>query len=187
MGKGIGGHTLPNEGLNDEWLTPPDIIASLGGWQGFDLDPCSPIVRPWPTAKNHFTKEDDGLTKPWIGRTFLNPPYGKATHEWLKKMAEHGDGIALIFARTETTWFHDWIFNHASGILFLRGRLTFRKVDGTPGPHNSGGPSCLVSYDSVAKFVKEQNADTDYVPNYDSLKNCGLEGKLVRINGLTIH
>lgn len=180
MGKGIGGHTLPNEGQNDEWLTPPNVLNSLGE---FDLDPCAPIVRPWPMAKDHFTKEHDGLAKTWLGRVFLNPPYGKATHLWLRKMSEHGDGIALIFARTDTEWFHDWIFNHASGILFLRGRLTFRKVDGTPGPHNSGGPSCLVSYDSVAKFVEEAAHGSPIArPNYDSLTKCGLEGKLVRIN-----
>lgn len=57
---------------NDEWLTPPEIMSSLGA---FDLDPCSPINRPWPTAGIHYTVEDDGLSKPWFGRVWCNPPH----------------------------------------------------------------------------------------------------------------
>lgn len=177
MGKGIGGHTLPNQGKNDEWLTPPEVLAKLGH---FDLDPCSPIVRPWPTADLHFTKEDDGLAQPWVGRIFLNPPYGKTTVDWLKKLYEHGDGIALIFARTDTEWFHDWVFSKASGILFLRGRLSFHYVDGRKAIHNSGGPSALVSYDNWPKFVKVASPGLPMpTPNYESLAKSGLEGRLV--------
>lgn len=55
-----------------EWLTPLGLISALGI---FDLDPCSPINRPWATAKNHFTIEDDGLRQKWFGRVFCNPPY----------------------------------------------------------------------------------------------------------------
>jgi hypothetical protein len=48
----------------DEWLTPKSIIDALGE---FDLDPCSPVVRPWNTAKKHLTIEDDGLLTDWGG------------------------------------------------------------------------------------------------------------------------
>ena len=57
----------------DEWLTPPDLLEKLGT---FDLDPCSPIVRPWDTAKHHYTIHDDGLSQTWFGRVWCNPPYG---------------------------------------------------------------------------------------------------------------
>ena len=80
----------------DEWLTPPEIIHALGC---FDLDPCAPVVRPWPTATRHYTIEDNGLVQPWDGRIWCNPPYGTETGRWLARMAEHGNGIALIFAR----------------------------------------------------------------------------------------
>ena len=63
-----------------EWLTPPEIIHNLGE---FDLDPCSPIIRPWETAKNYFT--DNGLNKDWFGRVWCNPPYGTETIKWMKK------------------------------------------------------------------------------------------------------
>jgi hypothetical protein len=95
----MGGHQSARM-IKDEWLTPPEIIHSLGE---FDLDPCSPIDRPWDTAKNHYNILDDGLSKEWNGRVWLNPPYGKEASKWLEKLSIHNNGIALIFARTEIT------------------------------------------------------------------------------------
>lgn len=86
----------------DEWLTPPEIVRSLGD---FDLDPCSPINRPWDTAKKHLTVIDDGLNQEWNGSVWCNPPYGKEAVKWLEKCAEHNNCIALVFARTETKMF----------------------------------------------------------------------------------
>lgn len=143
MGKGIGGHQRAYEGKTDEWLTPPDIIQALGP---FDLDPCSPINRPWDTAKVHYTVEDDGLSKPWMGRVWLNPPYGPMTGTWLNMLADHGNGISLIFARTETEMFHAQVWERADAIFFFKGRLFFHDVAGNRAKHNSGGPSVLVAY-----------------------------------------
>lgn len=127
---------------DDQWLTPPWIIETLGP---FDLDPCAPVNRPWNTAKEHYTKLDDGLSKPWHGRVWLNPPYGKETFKWLAKLAEHKNGIALIFARTETLGFHEYVWNEADSIFFFKGRLSFYKVTGEKGG-TANAPSCLVSY-----------------------------------------
>lgn len=63
---------------NDEWLTPPELVRSLGQ---FDLDPCAPVDRPWDTAGHHYTKLDAGLESFWYGRVWLNPPYGKFTFD----------------------------------------------------------------------------------------------------------
>ncbi|MGH8432526.1 MAG: DNA N-6-adenine-methyltransferase, partial [Solimonas sp.] len=87
---------------NDEWLTPPDILSRLGV---FDMDPCAPVVRPWDTARRHYTIQDNGLAQVWAGRVWCNPPFGREAVKWLRRMAEHGDGIALIPARTETAMF----------------------------------------------------------------------------------
>jgi len=147
-----------------EWLTPPDIIRALGS---FDLDPCAPERRPWSTARCHYTIQDDGLRQAWFGRVWLNPPYGPETHKWLARLAQHGNGIALIFARTETRMFFDYIWEQAHAVLFLRGRLTFYNLDGTK-PKNSGGaPSCLVAYG---------------LDNVAALGASGLAGKLVRLS-----
>jgi len=127
----------------DEWLTPPDVLRQLGP---FDLDPCSPIVRPWDTAAKHYTIQDDGLAQPWTGRVWCNPPYGRKTPKWLAKLAAHGNGIALIFARTETAIFFQCVWHKANGIFFFDRRLTFHHVTGEPAESNGGAPSCLVAY-----------------------------------------
>lgn len=128
---------------NDEWLTPPEILRALGS---FDLDPCSPIARPWDTAAKHFTVLDDGLSKPWGGRVWCNPPFGKEAVKWLRRMAAHGNGIALIPARTETAMFYETVWGAADGVLFLKSRPHFHFVDGTRAVFNSGAPICLVGY-----------------------------------------
>jgi len=142
----------------DEWLTPPEILAALGE---FDLDPCSPVNRPWPTAAQHYTVLDDGLAKPWAGRVWCNPPFGREAVHWLARMRDHGNGIALIPARTETAMFYETVWGYAAGVLFLRKRPHFhvsrdtsfihqgRQIfvpRGCPAPFNSGAPIALVAY-----------------------------------------
>lgn len=129
-------------GGKDEWLTPPDILAALGP---FDLDPCAPVLRPWDTAKNHYTEIDNGLTLAWVGRVFLNPPYSDAG-VWLSRLATHGNGVALVFARTDTRWFHSCVWGKADALLFLRGRLKFFHVDGSEAKGNCGAPSVLIAF-----------------------------------------
>lgn len=140
-----------------EWLTPPSLIEAFGE---FDLDPCSPINRPWPTAKAHYTAEDDGLTKPWSGRVWLNPPYDYHAERWMEKLAEHGNGIALIFARTDTKSFFDNVWERGDAALFLRGRLRFHLVDGSLPTHtNCGAPSVLVAYGTANVEALRRNAE----------------------------
>lgn len=140
---GIGGHHSPVAGT-DTWLTPPEIVQALGP---FDLDPCAaPSPRPWDTATRHITWPEDGLTAPWAGRVWCNPPYGRATARWLARMADHGNGTALIFARTETSMFVDHVWRRATALLFIHGRLHFHYVDGARASANAGGPSVLVAY-----------------------------------------
>lgn len=128
---------------NDEWLTPPEILAQLGS---FDLDPCAPVVRPWETAAQHFAEADNGLLKEWRGRVWCNPPFGREAVKWLRRMVEHGNGIALIPARTETKMFYECVWGKSDAVLFIRGRPHFHYVDGRRAPFNSGAPICLVAY-----------------------------------------
>lgn len=160
MTNGMGSHES-HRMIKDEWLTPPYILKALGE---FDLDPCAPAVRPWDMAKQHISLPDDGLACDWQGRVWLNPPYGYKTGKWLSKLAEHGNGIALIFARTETAdWFkHIWF--KASAILFIEGRLCFHHADGTAANNNSGAPSALIAYGK---------------DNAQALLQSGIRGRLV--------
>lgn len=126
-----------------EYYTPRHIMDKLGE---FDLDPCTPVNRLWDTAKHHFNINDDGLKQDWFGRVWLNPPYGRGMFEtWMHKMAVHGNGIALIPARTGTKGFHKEVFSVADSILFLEGRISFIQPDGTPLKGNDHD-SCLIAY-----------------------------------------
>lgn len=162
MRKGIGSHQSANM-MKDEWLTPPEIIKALGE---FTLDPCAPVVRPWEMANKHLTIEDDGLNQPWDGRVWCNPPYGLEAAKWLDKLSEHGNGIALIFARTETKMFFEYVWKRATAVLFLEGRLYFHHVDGSKARANAGAPSVLIAYG-------DENAET--------LKNCTIKGKFLAL------
>lgn len=128
---------------SDEWLTPPEILSALGD---FDLDPCSPIVRPWDTAAHHYDINDDGLSQQWVGRVWCNPPFGREAVKWLRRMADHGNGIALVPARTETAMFYECVWGVADAVLFIKGRPHFHRVDGSRAPFNSGAPICLIAY-----------------------------------------
>lgn len=159
--RGIGGHTSPVRGATDAWITPQPLVTALGA---FDLDPCEATPQPWKHALRGITEAEDGLKAKWHGRVWLNPPYS-SVWQWMGKLAEHGHGTALIFARTETAGFVEHVWCKASAILFLHGRLHFHYPNGDKAKGNSGGPSCLVAYG-------------DY--DAERLLLCGLPGSLVR-------
>jgi hypothetical protein len=161
---GMGGHQS-HKMIKDEWITPKEIIDAFGiGY--FDLDPCAAVNQPWSCARKAFTVEQDGLSYKWWGRVWLNPPYGSKTGIWLSKLAEHGDGIALIFARTETADWFKYIWSKATAILFIEGRLYFHHVNGERAKHNSGAPSALIAYGAESA---------------DALSKCGIKGKFIRL------
>ena len=124
-----------NEGLfssrTDEWATPISLFAELDKEFHFDLDPCS--THENAKCKDHYTIDDDGLAKNWGGRrVFCNPPYGRAIPAWVRKCYEESRKpdtlvVMLIPARTDTSYFHDYIYNRAREIRFIRGRLHFNE------------------------------------------------------------
>jgi hypothetical protein len=131
-------------GKSTDWITPRWVLAPLGE---FDLDPCTPEEMPWSTAKIRMTQEQDGLASPWCGRVWLNPPFDRRTlHRWLEKMADHGNGIALIPAATETKHFREFVWNRATSIYFLYTRPYFHFPSGDKSSSNSGCSICLVGY-----------------------------------------
>lgn len=140
----------------DEWYTPPEIIHTLGK---FDLDPASSIeaYNINRSANKIYTKDDDGLNREWKGRVFLNPPYSAPLlHQFLLKMGEHNYGIALLFSKVGTKWFHDIVFANASAIKILYERIQFIKPDGSRGKQPRNG-SILVSYGENDAEVLSRN------------------------------
>lgn len=104
-----------------EWYTPPAVFQALG--LSFDLDPASPPHGlPWVPARRFYWRE--GLRRPWFGLVWLNPPYGSGAGPWLERMAQHGEGVALVYARTETEWFQQAV-HQAAALCFVDGRLRF--------------------------------------------------------------
>lgn len=125
------------------WLTPRKLVEPLGT---FDLDPCG--APGWELAATTYLLEDgrDGLRDPWFGRIWLNPPYGNEQEPFVERLADHGQGTALLFARTETAMFHRLVWNRARALLFLRGRVVFHRANGERASANAGAPSVLVAY-----------------------------------------
>lgn len=160
----MGGHSRPIGGETVEWYTPPGVFEALG--VQFDLDPCAPPGGlPWIPAKRSYCLADDGLLQPWSGRVWMNPPYGPATATWMQKLAGHGDGIALVFARTETEWWHQAVCA-AAAVCFIRGRLTFVASDGQPGTSNAGAPSALVAFgDECAQAIADSGLGMTFAVN----------------------
>lgn len=150
------------ENTKVEWLTPPELVKKFGE---FDLDPCSPENAPFLHAKNNFTVLDDGLKKEWFGRVYLNPPYGRGMELWLEKLKFHGNGIALIFARTETKCFFEHIWNDADAVLFVKGRIRFYHISGIQAG-TPGAPSVFIAYG------KE---------NAKALQKSGIEGRFLEL------
>jgi phage N-6-adenine-methyltransferase len=90
-----------------------------------ELDVCaSPTNAKCP---RYYTREDDGLTQPWEGKCWMNPPYGRTIGQWMKKAYEESQRGALVVclvpARTDTAWWHDYATK--GQVAFIRGRLKF--------------------------------------------------------------
>lgn len=128
-------------GASQSWITPQHILEALGP---FDLDPAAAWPRPWSCAKISLLR--DGLDYKWEGRVWLNPPFDRyEVGKWIRKLSDHGNGTALLHARTEAEWFEP-CWSHACAILFLADRLYFHYPDGRRAEANSGAPACLVSF-----------------------------------------
>ena len=114
--------------VTDQWATPQDFFDKLDAEFHFTLDPCADGTNH--KCEKYFTKVDDGLQQSWSGHTvFCNPPYGKVIKDWVKKSHDESRDknttvVMLIPARTDTAYFHDYIYGKAE-IRFIRGRLKF--------------------------------------------------------------
>lgn len=113
-----------------DWATPQDFFDKLNEEFQFTLDPCADHLNH--KCDKFYTVEEDGLRQDWSGeRVFCNPPYGKDVPKWVKKAYEEtqkGDclcAVLLLNARTDTRWFHDYIYHEADEIRFVKGRLKF--------------------------------------------------------------
>lgn len=131
-----------NSGLfssnTNEWATPQAFFNELNAEFHFNLDPCS--THENAKCEKHFTIAEDGLSQNWGGhKVFVNPPYGREVGKWVRKAYEESRKpdtlvVMLIPARTDTSYFHDYIY-HKAELRFIRGRLHFNESkEGAPFP-----------------------------------------------------
>lgn len=109
---------------SDMWATPQPFFDALNAEFGFTLDVCATPDNA--KCERYYTPEDDGLAQDWGGNTvWCNPPYGREIGKWIEKAAESKTLVVMLLpARTDTAWFHNYIYQKAE-IRFIRGRLKF--------------------------------------------------------------
>ncbi len=133
------------------WRTPATVFGQLDAEFGpFTLDPCA--AAPIKPGIHWFDEEDQGLWQEWSGRVFVNPPYGRAIVDWMRKidLERHRCEVivALVPSRTDSAWWHDYAMK-AAEIRFIRGRLSFEGVE-APRGHNAPFPSAVLIYEDRA-------------------------------------
>ena len=116
-----------NSGLftsnTDLWATPQDFFDSLNCEFHFDLDVCA--LPENAKCEKYYTPEIDGLKQDWSGTVWCNPPYGRQIGKWVEKAYKANCTVVMLLpARTDTGWFHDYIYGKAE-VRFVRGRLKF--------------------------------------------------------------
>ena len=111
---------------SDDYYTPPYIFEALG--LTFDLDVSAPKNGiSWLPAATHYSIEDDGLTSPWFGKVWMNPPYSKPT-PWIDRFIDHKNGICLVPA-SKSRWFKN-VWEAADSALLMPYNLKFVRGNG---------------------------------------------------------
>src|ERR1051325_3117167 len=114
------------ESTSTEWYTPPEVFRAIAA--EFDVDVASPgkKVVPWIPAKEHYTKQDDGLAQNWHGFVWMNAPFGlrNGMLDWIEKFIHHGNGVALVPDFTSTAWWQK-LAAHSDCILSISPKLQF--------------------------------------------------------------
>ena len=112
----------------DQWSTPPIFFNTLNDEFHFSLDACASSENA--KCVNYYTKEQNSLIQDWTGTIWCNPPYGREISKWIKKgycSSINGNTVVMLLpARTDTKWFHEYIYNKPNVELrFIKGRLKF--------------------------------------------------------------
>ena len=142
-------------GESDEWYTPKYIFDALG--ERFNLDVACPPEGPRHVPADAWLSSG-GLTEPWRGFVWMNPPFGHMRHkrEWLAKFFAHHDGIALVPDRTSAPWFQEY-GPRADAILWVSPKIKFEKPDGTRGEWPGTGTALFAAGDrAVASLLRSR-------------------------------
>ena len=154
----------------EEWETPVDLFDRLHAIYHFQLDACASATNA--KCRQFFTRSDDALVQSWAqyGRVWMNPPYGRQIGQFMKKACEKSQKgslvVALVPARTDTKWWHNWIAGKAD-TLFLHGRLRYLDVSKSE-QHAAPFPSVLIIYQPNLGFVCNDDGGARLGPGLES-------------------
>ena len=143
---------------SNEWNTPDDLYNTLDNEFNFTLDPCTNGLNN--KCNKFYTEKENGLIQDWSKDiVFMNPPYGRQISQWIEKAYNESlkgaKVVCLIPSRTDTKYWHDFIFNKASEIRFIKGRLKFGNSK-----NSAPFPSAIIVYDN--KFNNTKYSTYDY-------------------------
>ena len=117
------------------------------------------------TSNGEFDLIDPKLSETWQGRIFLHPPHNANFEKYIDKMANHGNGIALVFSRTDSNAFHKYILNRAHALFFISGRFKYIDENGKKFKENCGGAVLFVAYGQQnSSILKQCKIKGVYVP-----------------------
>jgi phage N-6-adenine-methyltransferase len=133
--------------VTDDWATPKDLWHQANGFYDFELDAAASLTNhlcdEWFGLDHPDINRRDGLAGQWVGRTWVNPPYGRGIYDWVKKAALHDDLVVMLLpSRTDTKWFHEFVLPNAD-LQFIKGRLKFGA-----GINAAPFPSILVTFNA---------------------------------------
>jgi len=152
-------HVSNNNGEN-EWYTPPKFIESARVVLGkIDLDPASSVIaNKTVQADKIYTIDDDGLSQPWFGKIWCNPPYSSPeiklfAKKFREERANYEAAIILVNNATETGWFNDLI-HVASALCCPSSRVKFLDPQGNEGAPLQGQAIIYIGLND-SEFLKE--------------------------------
>lgn len=137
--------------LRQDWATPQTLFRLLGAEFHFTIDACA--VKETACCADFF--RENSLVRAWRGTVWCNPPYGKFLKLWVYKAcceANLGSTVVMLLpARTDTSWWHDYVIPSASEIRYLRGRLRFDDTNG-----RAPFPSVIVVFRPISQQVSDR-------------------------------
>jgi site-specific DNA-methyltransferase (adenine-specific) len=117
------------QSVTDDWATPRNLFDDINTAHDFELDAAASstnhLCNQWFGLDHPDESRRNGLIGQWVGRTWVNPPYGRGIYDWVKKASLHDDLVVMLLpSRTDTKWFHEFVYKNAD-IQFIKGRLKF--------------------------------------------------------------
>lgn len=140
---------------DSSWRTPQEILNALGLFETY-------IGEGW----------NDPFSEPWLGRLWLNLPYGPFQRTFMTRMVDRNHGIAFLGARPDTVLFQRYVLGHATAVLFLEGRVALLDGQGNV-DKSSAAPRALAAYGEDDAWALRRSGLKGYFVMTEGAKRTG--------------